>query len=158
MSLAHHHDPSVPRGALIAAAMLVTFSMSITGAVRLGWLPGSAQPVAERAAANVGVLESRSLHFADAPGGQVLVSDAKSGALIQTLLVDEGGFIRAVVRGMANDRMRRGIGSEPPFQLTSWANGALSLRDTATGREVDLHGFGADNRAVFEQLFKGSPS
>ena len=66
-----------------------------------------------------------------------------------------GGFIRGVLRGVARDRKMRGIGAQPPFALTLWRDGSLSLTDTATGREVELGGFGADNRAVFVALLEG---
>jgi len=49
-----------------------------------------------------------------------------------------------------------GIGSVPPFELTLWQDGSLSLHDTATGRDVELGGFGNDNRVVFMELLDGA--
>jgi putative photosynthetic complex assembly protein len=60
-----------------------------------------------------------------------------------------------VLRGLARERRQHGIGAEPPFRLTLWANGALSLVDTATGRVIELDGFGQTNRAAFARLLKG---
>ena len=36
MSQAIHHDPTVPRGALIGAAAVLIFTMSVAGATTLG--------------------------------------------------------------------------------------------------------------------------
>jgi len=88
----------------------------------------------------------------------VRVSDAETGKLV--LLVEQdtqsGGFIRGVMRGLARERRMHGIGSVPPFELTLWQDGSLSLHDTATGRDVELGGFGNDNRVVFMELLDGA--
>jgi putative photosynthetic complex assembly protein len=41
---------------------------------------------------------------------------------------------------------------EPPFNLTLWKNGTLSLTDKTTGRAIELGSFGPDNRAAFAAL------
>ena len=48
----------------------------------------------------------------------------------------------------------RGIGNQPPFQLSLWPDGQLSLTDTATGRSIELTAFGSINRAAFLPLLK----
>ena len=45
-----------------------------------------------------------------------------------------------------------GIGDGPPFTLTLWRDGELSLTDTATGRAIELTAFGTTNRATFAAL------
>ncbi|QYU67324.1 hypothetical protein J4558_20660 [Leptolyngbya sp. 15MV] len=57
-----------------------------------------------------------------------------------------------MLRGLARDRRMRGLDAAPPFVLTLWQDGAISLTDSATGREIDLGGFGPDNRAAFAGL------
>lgn len=155
MSHAAHHDPTVPPAALKAAALLIVTCLVMTGAVRLGWLDMQADPIAQRAAAGTAMAETRDLVFADRDDGAVVVRDASDGALVTEIPSGEGGFVRAILRGMAKTRIQQGLGPEQPFRLILWENGALSLRDPATGREAELHGFGATNRAIFEDMLKG---
>jgi putative photosynthetic complex assembly protein len=151
---AHSHENTVPRPALIMAGALVLLSIALTATVTLGFVDREAVPAVERAKAAVAPAATRELRFDDAATGDVRVSDAASGELV--LLVDQdtqsGGFIRGVLRGLARDRRMRGIGSEPHFELTLWQDGSLTLSDSATGRDVELGGFGSDNRAIFMGL------
>lgn len=149
-----HHDPTIPRGALIGAAVLLAMVIALTGAVRLGWLPQSANPSAERAAAQVAVAQERVLLFTDREDGAVVVTDATSGAEVKVIGYGEGGFFRATMRRLAKARAARGIGAEPPFRLVRWANGALSLIDPQTGQEAELIGFGNDHSAMFAEMLK----
>lgn len=155
MSHAAHHDPTVPRGALIGAAALLLFVLALTGAVSLGLIPHSADPVASRAAGNVAPAQIRALRFADRADGAVVVTDAVSGATVKVVGFGEGGFLRATMRRMAKARVAAGIGAEPPFKLTLWQNGALSLSDPETGRAIEIHGFGPDHSKIFADMLKG---
>jgi hypothetical protein len=47
-----------------------------------------------------------------------------------------------------------GFGGDRPFRLTLYADGELVLTDTATGRLVELNGFGNTNRAAFLRLME----
>lgn len=153
---AHSHENTVPRPALVMAAGLVGLTLMLTAAVQIGWLDREAVPSVERAKAAVAPAASRELRFEDGADGSVRIIDASTGTLVQQVVEDtpSGGFIRGVMRGLARDRRMRGIGAEPPFTLTLWQDGSLSLSDSATGREVELGGFGADNRAVFMALLE----
>ncbi|MBL0923025.1 MAG: phosphonoacetaldehyde methylase [Sphingomonadaceae bacterium] len=154
MSQAVHHDPTVPRGALKAAAALLLFTMALTGAVRLGLVPPSADPVASREAQNIAPAQSRELRFLDRADGAVVVSDAGTGEIVKIVEFGQGGFLRATMRRMAKARIAAGIGAEPPFTLTLWENGALSLSDPQTGRRSEIHGFGADHSRMFADMLK----
>ena len=158
MSHAHDHDPTVPRGALVAAAILLLFTMALTGAVRLGWIPQSGDPDGSRAAQHIAPAQQRELQFADRADGVVVVTDAKTGATVMEIGFGEGGFVRATLRRMAKARAAADIGSEPPFKLTLWENGALSLSDPQTGKEAEIHGFGSDHSATFAEMLKESRS
>lgn len=151
MSLAHSHENTVPRPALAMALALVGVSLIMTTAVRLGFAEREAVPSVERAKADVTAVETRRLTFADRADGAVLVTDADSGATVAVIAGEQGngGFVRGVLRGMARDRRMRGVGSQPPFTLTLWQDGSLSLTDTATTKSVELGAFGPDNRAAF---------
>lgn len=154
MSHAHSHENTVPRPALITAAALIGFCLVMTSAVSLGFIEREAVPTVERASANVAQVAERNLQFLDREDGTVLIADVDSGQTIA--VVDEntqsGGFIRGVMRGLARERRMHGIGAEPPFALRLWADGAISLTDSATGRNIELGAFGPDNRAVFAAL------
>ena len=97
------------------------------------------------------VVASRSLRFVDADGG-VRVLDAADGAEI--LYIERGGdgFVRSVMRGLANERRSRALGAVEPFFLALHADGSLWLDDPATGRAVVLSAFGPDNVAAFGRL------
>lgn len=155
---AHSHEQTVPRPALIAAAVLVFGTMAMTGAVRLGYLEREAVPSTVRAEANVTAISERELAFADRTDGAVVITDAATGAQVRVIETEtqSGGFIRGVLRGLARERRSLGIGAEPGFRLTLWADGSLSLVDLATQRIIELGAFGPDNRAVFMTLLEES--
>ena len=158
MSHAADHDPTVPKEALIAAAVLLLGVMALTGAVSTGLLPQSANPELSRAAADVAPAEQRSLRFVDRADGAVVISDADSGAVVQVIGFGEGGFARATLRRMAKRRIATGVGPEPAFLLTRWDNGALSLTDPETGASAELYGFGPDHTASFAAMLEGTAS
>lgn len=154
MSHAHSHENTVPRPAIVAAGALVVLSLVMTASVRLGLLDQEAVPAVARASAAVQPLEVRELTFADRADGAVIITDDATAQIVAVIDSEakQGGFIRGVMRGLARDRQMRGIGAKPPFALTLWQDGSLSLRDTATDRTVELGGFGPDNRAAFMGL------
>jgi putative photosynthetic complex assembly protein len=158
MSHAVHHDPTVPRGALIGAAILLLFVIALTGAVRFGFIPKAADPSVTRAAAQVMPAQERSLRFIDRADGAVVVSDATSGETVTVVPFGQGGFLRATMRRMAKARIAAGIGAEPPFTLTRWENGALSLKDPATGRDAEIYGFGPDHTKSFADMLEAPKS
>ncbi len=156
MTLVHDHENDVPRPALAAAGLLVGATLAMTAAVTWGFAERSAVPSVERAEASIAPVETRNLTFRDLDDGSVWVGDADSGEAIATLAgeADGGGFVRGVLRGLARDRRMRNVGIAPPFELTLWENGSLSLKDSATGRSVELGSFGPDNRAAFARFLQ----
>ncbi len=95
------------------------------------------------------------LRFEDRPDGSIAVIDYKSGKQIDAVQ-GEAGFVRGTLRGLAQERKRRGLDSGPPFELIYRADGRLTLADTATGRMVDLESFGPTNAGTFFRLFNAS--
>lgn len=150
-----HHDPTVPKQALIATAALLGVTMALTGAVSMGWIAKSAMPEAGRAASGIAPEASRLLTVADRADGAVVISDAASGEVVMEIGYGQGGFVRATLRRLAKARAAAGIGSEPPFELVRWTNGALSLRDPQTGKTAEIHGFGPDHSRTFAEMLKG---
>lgn len=157
MSHAHSHANTVSSPVLVMAAGLVAVSLLLTAAATTGLARREAVPADARAERGVAARQVRELVFADRADGAVRVSDAATGAEIALIgsQAKSSGFIRGVLRGLARDRHMRGIGSEPPFGLTLWQDGSLSLTDRATRRTIELGAFGPDNRAAFAALLAG---
>lgn len=99
----------------------------------------------------------RQLDFEDLADGAIVVRDASSGQRIATL-VGQNGFLRATVRGLAQQRKREDNEARTPFRLTAWADDRLTLDDPVTGRHVELEAFGETNEAVFAQLLVAKES
>jgi putative photosynthetic complex assembly protein len=142
---AQAHDPTLPRGALIGAGALVLLSLVMVGAARLTGYEPAAPPVSR-------VVERYDLRFEDRADGAVLIYDSNDGALAYTVLPGTNGFVRGVLRGLVRDRRADHIGPTPPFRLTRWADGRLSLDDPSTGRHVDLEVFGPTNAGAFADI------
>lgn len=157
MSLVHDHEQTMPKGALTAALMLVATALALTALVKVGVLSREAVPAIARTEAHVAPALVRQLSFTDRADGAVVVRDASTGETVRMLVdgVPGNGFVRGVMRGMARERHICGVGMAPPFTLTLWKNGTLSLEDKATGRNIELGSFGPDNRAAFAALLPG---
>lgn len=149
------HADMLPRGTLVIAGALVLFALGATSIVRIAGIPAAASPAAFRTEAGIAAVASRELRFLDRRDGAVVIDDARTGRTAAVIAAGEKtGFIRGVMRGLARDRRARGIGDAPPFTLTLWRDGELSLTDRATGRQIELTAFGSTNRAAFAALLK----
>ena len=152
MSDAHRHAELLPRSALIGAAALVLFALFATSVMRIAKIPPAASPVLLREQAQIQPITSRDLRFIDRADGAVVIVDARGTTASVVAPGETTGFIRGVMRGLARERRAMGIGDGPPFTLTLWRDGELSLTDTATGRAIELTAFGTTNRATFAAL------
>lgn len=151
--MSHDHATMLPRGTIAMTGALVLFAIGATAAVRLTGTPLAASPTAMRATEHVAPVTTRSLRFSDRADGAVVIEDVDAGTVAQVIEPgQQTGFIRGVMRGMARDRRMHGVGEGPPFSLTLWRDGELSLTDTATGRAIELTAFGSSNRAAFAAL------
>jgi putative photosynthetic complex assembly protein len=139
------HEPVVPRGWLLAAAALVLFALAAVTTVRVTGVGGVHMTLPA-------AVESRDLQFEDGEGGAVLVFDASDHRLVDTLAPGSNGFIRVVMRGLARERRLGDIGAQPPFRLTRYAGGQITLTDTSTGKQIDLGAFGSSNAEAFARL------
>ncbi|MET0678251.1 MAG: photosynthetic complex assembly protein PuhC [Bradyrhizobium sp.] len=138
-------DRNVPRGALIGAAALISFAMvaAATGRVTgIGTVRGDYSAPSHTVA----------LRFEDRSDGGISVIAPETGAVVGTVEAGTDGFIRTVLRSMAFDRQRRGIGSAPPFKIVTWPNGRSTIDDPSTGRRIDLAAFGVANMQTFTRL------
>ncbi len=139
------HEPVVPKAGVFAAAALVLFALTAVTTVRITGVGGVHMTLPA-------ALESRDLQFEDGKNGAVLVFDARDHQLVDTLAPGSNGFIRVVLRGLARERRLGDIGSQPPFRLTRYAGGQITLTDTSTGKLIDLGAFGSSNAEAFARL------
>jgi putative photosynthetic complex assembly protein len=150
-TLPRHNPPDVnrlPRAALIGAGSLVVASLLFVGVARLTGYGPAKPPVSS-------IVQASDLRFEDRTDGAVLVY-ATDGRLVDTLPPGTNGFVRGVLRGLVRERRADRIGSQPPFRLTRWADGRLSLDDPSTGRHVDLEVFGPTNAGAFADILIAS--
>jgi putative photosynthetic complex assembly protein len=140
---------AVPRGALIGAGTLVLASLLMVATARLSGYGPAKPPVS----APVAQLD---LRFEDRADGAVLIYSPETNQLVDTLAPGTNGFVRGVLRGLVRERRADHIGPTPPFRLTRWADGRLSLDDPSTGRHVDLEVFGPTNAGAFADILIAS--
>jgi len=150
MSEPHSHQVRVPRGALIAAGVLIGLTIGAVAVFRIGDL----EPVATVPAPDATV-DSRTLRFEDRADGSVAVYEISEGQpdrIVHVLETGDGGFIRGVLRSLARARRAGGIGREQPFHLSLQADGRLLLEDPATRQRIYLQAFGPTNVESFRTL------
>jgi putative photosynthetic complex assembly protein len=135
----------LPRPALVGAAVLVGSALLLAATVRLGGFDIRSLPEPQPRA----VVD---LKFQDLPDGAVAVSNARSGAVIEVIPFGTNGFLRAMMRNLAHDRRRRGIGDAVPFHLFSSTEGRLVLEDPTSGTHIELEAFGPTNAGVFARF------
>jgi putative photosynthetic complex assembly protein len=134
MDHALRRPPSLSRGMLLGAAAVVSGTLLLAGL-------GHDAPV-NPADTGAQPLAQRDLRFADRADGAIVVTDARGGAVVETLLPGQEGFVRGAMRGLVRDR------------LSAWPDGRLTLHDTATGHTMELHAFGRTNAEAFLRLLK----
>ena len=125
---------------LLGAGCLIALALGITA-----WGTGRH---ASHAPALAPLVAHRMLRFDDRADGAVTITDAATGATIDTA-IGQQGFLRQTMRGLAVVREATGIGQRQPFELDYYADRRLILRDPATGRDLELEAFGPTNEAVF---------
>jgi putative photosynthetic complex assembly protein len=99
-------------------------------------------------------LSQRALHFYDTSDGSIDITD-EQGSLIKRVS-GEAGFVRGVLRTLSHERMRRGLGSQEPFELVVLSDARLRLQDPLTATYIDLDAFGPTNADHFYKLLKPS--
>ncbi|GJD99129.1 photosynthetic complex assembly protein PuhC [Methylobacterium isbiliense] len=139
------HTTHVPRSQIVRAMLLMAFAVAAVAIGRLGDIGTTRLPEAQA----VQVLD---LTVQDRSDGAVALSDARNGSLVALVQPGQDGFLRAALRVMAQARLREGLPRDPPFRLTRWDNGTLSLDDLASGRRINLEAFGPSNAAAFARL------
>jgi putative photosynthetic complex assembly protein len=140
-------DGGFPKVALLGAAGLVGLSLVAAGVGRLTGVGTTSMPT-------VPAVEVRDLRFVDEPNGGIAVREAGSDRPIFEVAPGTNGFIRGVLRGLARGRKIEMLDASPPFRMTRWADGRLSIEDPMTARWIDLGAFGPTNTQAFAQIFE----
>jgi len=138
-------NQTVPRGAILGAAALIGFSLV---AASVGRLTG----VGAVRTDYVNTVQTTSFRFEDRTDGGIAVIAPETGATIGVVPAGTDGFVRTVLRSLAFDRHRHGVGAGPAFIIAKWSDGHSTIDDPATGRRVDLAAFGVANMQSFEHL------
>lgn len=137
----------IPRPAIVGAAALVIVTIIAAAGARLTGVGTVEVPPSA-------VVASRALTFQDGDDGSVVIREAGTAEVLHVVAPGTNGFLRGVLRGLARDRKLSGIGREPAFLLTRWADGRLTLEDPETDRRLYLGPFGSVNVAVFVALLE----
>lgn len=144
-----HHEQTVPRGALIGAAVLILATLGLAAEARHSRADDT----------HAVVVASRDLRFEDRPDGAVAVLDADTGREVGRVNPAEGGFVRGVMRGLFRTRKLESIDPDARFRLIRHHDGGLVIEDPQSGHTVDLRSFGDTNYASFARLLDaGAPS
>jgi putative photosynthetic complex assembly protein len=136
--------PTVPRGALIGAAVLMSGTILIAALARHPYLA----PVSADDRPAIAACE---LRFADRADGTLAAYDER-GREVSDVTPESNGFVRGVLRGMFRTRKLESKGRDAFFRLAREADGHLTITDAETGRRVDLDSFGPTNSAAFATL------
>lgn len=135
----------VPPGAIVAAAALIGFSILVASVGRLTGV-GAVHTEYLRA------VRTMSFRFEDRADGGISVIAPETGVTIGVVPAGTDGFVRTVLRSLAFDRRRHGVGAQPAFIIAKWSDGHSTIDDPSTGRRIDLAAFGAANMQTFEHL------
>jgi putative photosynthetic complex assembly protein len=141
--MAQATSPIISQKPFAAIFVALALMVAVIGASRLaGFQPSTSLPVQTAE-------ETRWLHFADAPQGSVVVRDVKTGETVKTFGRGEGSFVRATLRALVHDRIRKGTSNEGDFRLERHKGPQFFLIDEATGKTISLNAFGPSNTAAF---------
>jgi putative photosynthetic complex assembly protein len=143
----YRHEHPVNGRPIAAAAALVLFSIVLAAVAR--WTDFGATRLAIAPP-----VETMELKFDDRADGSIAISQWPANREIALLEPGTNGFVRVVMRGLAFERSRQGIGKDEPFRLMRLTDGSAVVEDPATGKVVTLKAFGFANAATFEQLFE----
>jgi putative photosynthetic complex assembly protein len=136
---------SVPKPALISAAVLVVFVFALAISARFFGFGAFKET-------STAVLAERSLRFVDVPGGAITVMDATTNTVAAELPPATNNFLRGAMRALTRERRLASIGPNIPFRLVRYVDGRLVLHDPATKASVTVTSFGQTQVESFDRL------
>lgn len=134
-------DVTVPRGALVGAAVLIGLTMTAITTARhydVGRLTVEAARSQDR----------RMLIFEPLANGEMIVLSEQREPIAH-LVIEGDTFAMTAVRALAMQRDDREIAKEFHLLVQRDESGHLELADPATGRTVKLQGFGQASARAF---------
>ena len=141
---AHKPPPRWALGAMLglaALSMVLAFAAPLVGGKQRASTPDSV-PITMRA----------SMHFDDLDAGRVAVIEARTGQAIAVLRPGTFGFVRTVMRSLAQNRLRAGSDRTAPFEIARSADGSIYVSDPETGKSIFLNAFSLSNARSFGRL------
>ncbi len=138
----------IHRRAMVALGIFVGIVLVVTAIAQLTGMGLRFSPVAEPVA-------MVQLRFEDGPEGLVTVTNAETDEVLAEYGMDEGVFVRSVMRGIARQRRLRNQEGREPVVLAEYPDGKLWLLDPTNEVEIYLGAFGPDNRAAWANLLYG---
>ncbi len=143
----HHLHKPPPRWALGAMIGLAALSLVLAfAAPRLGGKMEASTP------STVPVSLQASLYFEDLDAGRIAVTEAVTGKTIAVLQPGTFGFVRTVVRSLAQGRLRAGGDRSSPFEVTLATGNRIYVSDPQTGKSIYLNAFSLTNARSFARL------
>lgn len=139
----HRDREMIPKTLVRAMFALAAITVLIVGFAALTGREPTGQPkpgtiIAERQISLIG------------GGAKAVTVLAEDGSVLADLA--HGGFITVIQNGLQTERRKHAIDPDLPVRLVRYDNDRLTIHDPATGWSVELHIFGADNKAAFERL------
>lgn len=96
---------------------------------------------------------SRDLVFTETDDGLLRVAEpGQGGREVSRFAIGDGGFIRAMVRGLTRNRTRYGEPALGAFRVSRDAEGGVWLQDLGTRQNIDLRAFGPTQVQAFGQF------
>jgi len=137
---------------LMAMGTVVAITLALAISTSFGIFERQAVPDNVRAERGIKSVDTRGIKFNDAADGSIWVADAVTGEELARFPQGEGGFVRATARAMVHNRQLHAMGPAVPFELIKWDNGSMTLRDSQTGRAVELASFGTKTHEVYQDI------
>jgi len=145
-------DRPFPRGAVIAAGLLIGATLLFVGAFQWAKFNNPAPP---EVVDETQIVQSREIRFTGDPrskSGPMSVYDAATAEKIADLRPNDG-FVRTVLVSLAFDRGKRGITEEPTYKLIEWADSRVTIEDVTTGIKINTGAFSPESKAAFKRFF-----
>jgi putative photosynthetic complex assembly protein len=141
-------DPShpLPRPIIAGGSFLMVAAVALCAVAHATGVGVTASPAPVAVA-------SRDLVFTETDDGLLRVAEpGPGGRELSRFEGADGGFIRAMVRGLIRNRTRYGEPAVGAFRVSRDAEGAIWLQDVATRQNVDLRAFGPTQVEAFAQF------
>lgn len=142
-------DITVPRGALVGAAILIGLTMSAITTARH-------YDVARLTVETAQTQDRRVLIFEPLPDGEMMVLSERREPIAH-LVIEGDTFAMAAVRALAMQRDDREVAKEFRLLVQRDQAGHVELADPETGRTVKLQGFGQASARAFARYLDATP-